>query len=98
MATSILTDIEMTALIIRHTKGGSKVHDQIRDSWLDFTEQAFHAKSGDRKRFIDVVNQWLKHRKIPIVVTDFNPMDEDIGGTDWTVDVDDKRLGESNGV
>lgn len=81
-----LTDIEMTAFIICHTKGGSKVHDQIRDDWLDFTEQAFHAQNGDRKRFIAVVNQWLKQRRIPIVVINFNPMDEEIGGTEWTIE------------
>jgi hypothetical protein len=84
-----LSDIEMTAFIIRHSKGGSKDHDQIRDDWLDFTEQAFHAKNGDRVRFIAAVNHWLKQRKVSVVVTDFNPMDEEIGGTDWTVETID---------
>lgn len=80
----VLTDFEMTAFIIRHSKGGTKEHEQIRDAWLDFTEQAFHAKNGDRVRFIAAVNHWLKQRKVPVIVTDFNLMDEAIGGTDWT--------------
>jgi hypothetical protein len=83
----ILTDIEMTAFVIRHSKGGTKEHDQIRDDWLDFTEQAFHAKNGDGIKFIASVNHWLKQRKVPVHVIDFNLMDEEINGTDWTIEV-----------
>lgn len=84
LESNVFTDFEMTAFIVRHTKGGSKVHKQIKDDWLDYTEQAYHEKNGDRVSFIESVNHWLKQRKIPITVIDFNPMDEAIGGTDWT--------------
>ncbi len=83
----ILTDIEMTACVIRHSKGGNKEHDKIRDEWLEYTEQAFFAKNGDKIRFIETVNNWLRHHKTPIKVTDFQLMDEEIGGTDWTIEL-----------
>lgn len=79
----VLTDLEMTDLIVNLTTKGKKRRN--RELWLDFTEEKFDSVNGDEKDFIAGVNCWLQLHKIPIKVTAFNQMDEDIGGTDWTI-------------
>lgn len=85
----ILTDLEMTQFIAKYSKGGLKAQQKIKDEWLDYTEQAYDSKNGNQPKFIASVNQWLRRHKIPILVIDFNPMDLEIGGTDWTITVYD---------
>jgi ABC-type phosphonate transport system ATPase subunit len=81
--TLVLTDLEMTNLIVKLTTRGKKR--SVRELWLDFTEDKFDSVNGDEEKFIAGVNYWLQLHKIPIKVVSFNQMDEDIGGTDWTI-------------
>lgn len=83
----ILMDTEMTKMVCSYTKGGVRAQKNRYQEWLDFTEKAFELENNDREKFVNVVNTWLRKHRIPIVVTEFNSSDPEIGGTDWTVEV-----------
>lgn len=84
---SILTDSEMTVFVVKHTKGDAKKRQKIRYDWLDFTLFTIIQKKGDRQKFVEAVNQWLRKHKILINVISIELIDEDDGECSiyWTV-------------
>ncbi len=85
--TKILTDVEMTRFIWNHTKGDGHHKQQVKDSWLEFTLEAYaETECGPPRLFIERVNKWLMQHKIPAKVHTFNLLDETIGGTDWEIE------------
>jgi hypothetical protein len=84
--TRILTDLEMTRFIWDNTKGDGAHKQKVKEDWLDFSLATYaETENSNPLQFLMKINKWLKQHKIPIIVQDFNLLDESIGGTDWIV-------------
>lgn len=78
----VLTDNEMSSTIASFFK--REKGNQIKNQWIDFTGEIYQVVS--KTEFICRVNVWLKKHKIPIVVTQFEEIDLEVGGTTWTIE------------
>ena len=87
----ILTDKEMTNMILRCSRKGSTTKSKIIESWEQFIEEIYFKKYESEKQrittFICESNKWMKKNKVKIEVINFNPLDKDVGGAIWYVNI-----------
>ena len=87
--TMVLTDIQMTNLIHQKIKGDALHKDAIRDDWLIFSYQTWQDDLHITK-FIEKINKWLSHQKLPVKVTKFTRFDEEDGdpeAVEWEIQI-----------
>lgn len=87
--TMVVSDNQMTNLIHQKVKGDMRHKDAVRDDWLVFSYKVWQ-NDLSLDKFIEKMNEWLAHHKLPVQVLNFTRFDEESGepeAVEWEVQI-----------
>lgn len=85
----IVSDHQLTELIFQMVKGDNTHKNKSKFDWLTFSYHSW-AENQPVEQFINKVNKWLSHGKIPITIISFTPFtDDDNSDTaEWEISIE----------